>query len=128
MLGRIPKASVPRFLHHMDALTIPWRHNPLYRFGVSPNKVFEYMLAGRPIVQACGASNDLIAEADCGITVAPEDTDAFATAISRLRALSPEERGRLGENGRRYVVERHDSRILAGRLLDGASTDDRHGG
>jgi len=120
LLGRLPKASIPRFLRHMDVLTIPWPHNPLYRFGVSPNKVFEYMLAGRPIVQASGASNDLIGEAACGVTVTPEDPVAFAAAVSGLRALPAEERRRLGENGRRFVADRHDCRVLARRFLEGA--------
>lgn len=114
----IPKLAVPGFLSRMDVLAIPWRRSPLYRYGVSPNKVFDYMLAGRPIVQACAASNDLVAEADCGVTVAPEDPGLFTEAVLRLRALPEAERHRLGENGRRFVVQNHDCRVLARRLLD----------
>jgi glycosyltransferase involved in cell wall biosynthesis len=118
LLGRIPKASVPAFLSKMDALAIPWHRSPLYEFGVSPNKIFDYMLAARPILQACDASNDLVAEANCGVTVAPEDAAAFAEAILRLRELPEAERRRLGENGRRYVREYHDYRLLARRFLE----------
>jgi glycosyltransferase involved in cell wall biosynthesis len=117
MLGRIPKAGIQDFLSRMDALAIPWHRTPLYRFGVSPNKVFEYMLAGKPILQAGEASNDLLAEARCGFTVAPEDPDTFADAVLRLQALPAEERRRLGTNGRRFVVEKHDCRVLARRFL-----------
>jgi glycosyltransferase involved in cell wall biosynthesis len=118
LLGRIPKPSVPKFLSLMDALAIPWHRNPLYRFGVSPNKVFDYMLAGKPILQASEASNDLVAEARCGFTVEAENPAAFADAVLRLRALSPEERRRFGENGRRFVFEHHDCRVLARRFLE----------
>lgn len=124
--GRIPKAAVPAFLARMDALMIPWRRSPLYRFGVSPNKLFDYMLAGRPILQACAASNDLVAEAGCGFTVEPEDPDAFAQAICRLRAMPAAERCQLGDNGRRFVMQHHDCRVLAGRFLDAvAAVSDR---
>lgn len=118
MLGRIPKAAVPEFLSRMDVLAIPWHRNPLYRYGVSPNKVFDYMLAGLPILQSSEASNDLVAEGECGITVPAEDAAAFAAAASRLRAMPPQERRRLGENGRRFVLENHDFRVLASRFLE----------
>src|SRR5258708_37880210 len=62
-LGRMPKASVQEFLSRMDALAILWHRSPLYRFGVSPNKVFDYMLSGKPILQAVGGPHDLPAEA-----------------------------------------------------------------
>lgn len=117
MLGRLPKACVQEFLSRMDALAIPWHRTPLYRFGVSPNKIFEYMLSRKPILQAGDASNDLLAEGHCGFTVAPEDPAAFADAVLRLRALPAEERRRLGENGRRFVLEKHDCRILARRFM-----------
>jgi glycosyltransferase involved in cell wall biosynthesis len=117
MLGRIPKACVQQFLSRMDALAIPWRRSPLYRYGVSPNKILDYMLSGKPILQAGDASNDLLSEARCGFTVPPEDPEAFADAVLRLRALPAEERRRLGANGRRFVLEKHDCRVLARRFL-----------
>ena len=118
LLGHIAKPSVQRFLAEMDVLAISWRRSPLYRFGVSPNKLFDYMLAGKPILQASDASNDLVREADCGLTVPPEDPVAFAHALLRLRQLPLAARQRLGENGRRFVLENHDYRILAARFLE----------
>jgi glycosyltransferase involved in cell wall biosynthesis len=117
LLGRIPKTDVPGFLAAMDALAVPWHANPLYQYGVSPNKIFDYMLAARPILQASDASNDLVTEAGCGFTVPPGDPQAFADAIGRLRALPAVERAKLGANGRRFVCEHHDFRDLAKRFL-----------
>jgi glycosyltransferase involved in cell wall biosynthesis len=121
LLGHIPKPSMQNFLSQMDALAIPFHRSPLYRFGVSPNKVFDYMFAGKPIVQASEASNDLVAEADCGFTVPPENPDAIADALLRLIQLSPAERRRLGKNGRRFVLRNHDYRVLAQRFIDALS-------
>ncbi|WP_109120799.1 glycosyltransferase family 4 protein [Azospirillum sp. TSO22-1] len=115
-MGVIPKVLVQTFLAEMDALTMSWKRSPLYAYGVSPNKVFDYMLAGRPIVQACEAGNDLVGEGRCGFTVPPEDTQAFADALLRLSGMAPEERARLGGNGRRFVLEHHDYRVLAARF------------
>lgn len=123
LLGRIPKSNVHTFLSSMDALAIAWHRSPLYRFGVSPNKIFDYMLAGKPIVQASEASNDLVAEAGCGFTVPPANPGALADAVLRMRRLPPTERQRLGENGRRFVLENHDYRILARRFLEAISLE-----
>jgi glycosyltransferase involved in cell wall biosynthesis len=119
MPGRIAKSAIPGLLAEMDVLAVPWRRSPLYRYGVSPNKLFDYMLAGRPIIQASDASNDLVAEAGCGVTVPPEEPALFAAAILRLRA-DPELRRRMGENGHNFVIENHDCRVLASRFLDRA--------
>lgn len=117
MLGRIPKAEVHAFLAGMDALAVPWHSNPLYRYGVSPNKIFDYMFAARPILQASDASNDLVAEARCGFTVAPGNPDVLASAIGRVRDLSISERARLGTNGREFVCRNHDFKNLAAEFL-----------
>jgi glycosyltransferase involved in cell wall biosynthesis len=123
LLGPIPKASVQGFLSAMDALVIPWRRSPLYKFGISPNKVFDYMLAGKPIVQGSDAANDPVTEAECGFTVSPENPIALATAIMRLYGLPRGETQRLGENGRRFVYRYHDYRLLARRFLQAVATD-----
>lgn len=117
LMGAIPKRSVPAFLAEMDTLTMTWWRSPLYRHGVSPNKIFDYMLAARPIVQACDAANDLVADAGCGITVPAEDAPAYADAIFRMSRMPLVERVRLGRRGRRYVLERHDYKALAARFL-----------
>ena len=121
LVGHIPKPSVQNFLSQMDALAIPFHRSPLYRFGVSPNKLFDYMFAGKPVVQASEASNDLVADAGCGFTVQPENPAALADALLRLIQLSPAERRCLGENGRRFVLCNHDYHILARRFIDALS-------
>jgi glycosyltransferase involved in cell wall biosynthesis len=69
-------------------------------------KMFEYMACGIPVV----ASNfplwtRLVGDADCGITVDPLDPTAPAAAVRRLLD-DPEEAARLGENGRRAILDR----------------------
>lgn len=126
MVGQIPKGAVPDFLARADVLAIPFYRSPLYRFGTSPNKLFDYMLAAKPIVQAADASNDVVSEAGCGVTVAPEDPAALAGAILQMRAMGETERQRLGKNGHRFVLQNHDHRVLATRFLEAIS--DRSGG
>ena len=112
----VPKVEVAARLREADALIYSFRDLPLLRFGVSPVKIFDYLLAGRPVIYAVNGRNDPVAEASAGLTVRPEDPHAMADAILRLVVMTPAERERMGENGRAYVIANHDTRRLAERL------------
>jgi glycosyltransferase involved in cell wall biosynthesis len=116
--GAVAKTDVPATLRAFDACYVGYHRSPLYRFGISPNKVFDYMAASRPIIMAAEAANDVVGDAGCGLTVAPDDPAALAAAILALRAMSPEELARLGANGRAYVEREHTYPILARRYLE----------
>ena len=117
-VGPIPKGDVPAALQLFDACYVGYRRSPLYRFGVSPNKLYDYMAAGRPVLFAADAANQPVQEADCGLTVAPEDPAALAGAISSLATASEAERTRLGANARAYVERHHDYHRLADELAE----------
>jgi glycosyltransferase involved in cell wall biosynthesis len=116
-LGRIPKQAVRSALEACDALYLGWKRRSIYRFGVSPNKLFDYMAAARPIVHATSAPSDPVAECGCGVSVEAEDPAALAAAVEGLAALSVAERAELGARGRHQAEELHDYPILAERLL-----------
>jgi glycosyltransferase involved in cell wall biosynthesis len=115
-LPPVPKMSIPRLLESADALCILWRISPIYRFGISPNKLWDYMMASKPIIHATSSDRDAVSESRSGITIPAENPSAFAAAVRRLAGLTEAERRRMGENGRRYVIENHDYRILARRF------------
>jgi glycosyltransferase involved in cell wall biosynthesis len=117
-VGPIPKGDVAAALQLFDACYVGYRRSPLYRFGVSPNKLYDYMAAGRPVLFAADAANQPVEEADCGLTVAPEDPAALAGAITSLTAASEAERARLGANARAYVERHHEYGQLAGELAE----------
>ena len=117
-LPPVPKNSIPELLSKMDILYISLRKSPLFRFGISPNKLFDYMMAGKPIINAISAGNDLVAESGCGISIPPEDPVAIAEAIKKLIDMSPLEREEMGRRGREYVIKNHDYKVLAKRFLE----------
>lgn len=112
----VPKSQVPDILADADALLLLWRNSSLYDNGISPNKLFDYFAAAKPIVHAIRSPFDPVADADAGITIPPEDPQALADAILHLAALPLAERQAMGERGRKYVEENHDMRGLARRL------------
>ncbi|MBR0077861.1 MAG: glycosyltransferase family 4 protein [Bacteroidales bacterium] len=117
-LPAIPKAAAPEFLKEMDALYIGWKKNPLYRFGISPNKIYDYMMAGKPVIHSVEAGNDPVAEAHCGLSAEAENPQSIADALTQMMQLSPAERQELGMNGKRFVLANHTYSVLAQRFID----------
>jgi len=117
-LPAINKLQIPDFLSACDALYIGWNKLPIYRFGICPNKLFDYMLAQKPIIHSVTAGNDLVDEARCGLSVAAEDINEISSVIQNMKNLKAENRERMAKNGHDYVLRNHDYRILATRFLD----------
>ncbi len=114
----IPKAMIPAFLAAIDIAYIGWQRVPIYRFGIAPNKLMDYMMAGVPVLHSVEAGNDPVAEAGCGFTVAPESPEAVVQGLRRLAALSADERRAMGARGRDFVRAHHSYAVLARRFID----------
>lgn len=117
VFDQIPKKEVLSLLAEASAGYISLRPEPLFRFGVSPNKLFDYMLAALPVLFAVKAGNDPVAEAACGISVDPGDAQAISAGITQLATLTESDRRTLGERGRTYVLQHHAYRQLAENYL-----------
>jgi glycosyltransferase involved in cell wall biosynthesis len=114
----VPKREVARTMANADAFIYGLRDLPLYRFGISLNKLTDYLAAGRPIIFFGKSTYDPVRDAQAGFSVPPGDPEVLADAIERLVALTPVERMEMGERGRRYLLEHHNIPALAARLLD----------
>ncbi|KPF42647.1 glycosyl transferase [beta proteobacterium AAP121] len=121
MLPPIPKAQVRSFLAQVDIAYIGWQRVSLYRFGIAPNKLMDYMMAARPVLHSVEAGNDPVAEAGCGLTVPPQDPGAVAAGLRQLAALPATERAALGERGRAFVQAHHTYPVLARRFIEAVS-------
>jgi len=104
-------------LGEFDIAYIGWQRVPLYRFGIAPNKLMDYMMAGRAVLHSVEAGNDPVAEAGCGLTVVPESAPAVIEGLRRLAALTPTQRAAMGERGRAFVQANHTYPVLAARFL-----------
>ncbi|MBI3345959.1 MAG: glycosyltransferase family 4 protein [Burkholderiales bacterium] len=114
----IPKAQIPTLLSGLDIAYIGWQRTPIYRFGIAPNKLIDYLMAGRAILHSVEAGNDPVAEAGAGLTVAPEDAPAVADGLLKLAALPPEARAAMGQRGRAFAMAHHAYPVLAARFIE----------
>jgi glycosyltransferase involved in cell wall biosynthesis len=114
----VPKAQVFRSLQIADALIAILRNLPLYQYGISLNKLYDYMAAARPIIFGINCSYNPVAESRAGLSVSAEDVPDIANAIKELMASSPEERWRMGMRGYEYVKKNHNFSHLTDKLED----------
>ncbi|MDD7804228.1 MAG: glycosyltransferase family 4 protein [Endozoicomonas sp. (ex Botrylloides leachii)] len=115
----VAKQQIPALASEADGFVITVKNLPkLYRYGISMNKIFDYLAAARPTVIASSASNNPIEEAKAGITVQPDDPEALAEAIAKLVIMTPAERANLGHSGRVYVEKNHSYAALAERFAN----------
>jgi glycosyltransferase involved in cell wall biosynthesis len=113
----VPKREMPVVLAAADACIAILKPIALYE-TVYPNKVFDYMAAGRPVALAIGGViRDVVEAAGAGIPVPPGDAVALAGAIRSL-AAERQKSCQMGLNGRRYIEAHFDRAALAEKLAD----------
>ena len=117
-LPPVKKTQVPNLLAQSDALYIGAASCSLYRYGISMNKVYDYMMAGKPILYGIEASNNEVEEAQCGLTIPAGNAKKLAEAIMEVAAMSANQRERMGQNGRKWVIKNCDYSQLSKRFLD----------
>jgi len=112
----IPKKQIQSMLEHFDVCYIGWQKNPLYRFGIAPNKLPEYLYAGKPIIHAFSGKGDVVQQANAGITIEAEEPEAIADAVLQLYKLSDFEKSVLSSNGHQYVLQHLEYKMIAEKL------------
>jgi glycosyltransferase involved in cell wall biosynthesis len=113
----VPKSEIGKVMSEADAFIYALHDLPLYRYGVSLNKLTDYLAGGRPIIFSGRSTYDPVAAIGAGYSVPPDDPAAIADAIEKLFSLPPSQRIAMGRKGREYVTEHHDIPKLAVRLL-----------
>lgn len=113
----IPKVQIQAMLNEFDACFIGLTKDPLFRFGVSPNKLFDYLYSGKPILYAIDSgAYKPVEDAGAGLQIEPENPQALADAVLKLYQLPEAERKQMGENGRKTALEQYEYGMLAKKL------------
>ncbi len=114
-LPPVPKAEIPRVLAAADACLAILRPIEAYR-TTYPNKVFDYMAAGKPVVLAIdGVIREVVERESAGVAAPPGDGAALARAIREL-AADREAAAAMGRRGRAAVETSFNRRRLAQEL------------
>ena len=113
----IPKDEVQSMLQEFDVCYIGWHKKSVYEYGISANKIFDYMYSQKPILHAFSGGGDLVEMAECGISVEAQNPNAIADAIIEFYNMTKEQRDQLGQNGKEYVLEHHTYEKIAKEFI-----------
>jgi len=109
-----PRHTIPDYLSAGNLALVPLTRKRL--IGALPSKMFDAMACCRPVLLCAeGEAADVLRQAEAGIVVPPQDPDAIAEAILKLKA-DPGLAERMGRNGRAAVCRGYSRQALAAQL------------
>jgi len=114
----IPKIQVQGMLKYIDICYIGWKKESIYKYGISANKLFDYMYAGKPILHSFSGEGDIVKLAKCGISVEAENVDSIKKGILELYNMQKKDREILGQNGKKYVLKYHTYENIARKYME----------
>ncbi len=113
----IPREQVPAELEKASILVANVPNHDLYKYGISLNKLYEYLASGKPIALGTSAADDPLTAAGVGPVVPPDDARKLADRIMTIASMTQKERQSLGEKGREFVQQNNTFEVLAKRIL-----------
>lgn len=114
--GRVEKKYIPNILSKMDLNIFSLIHKPeLFKYGLSPNKMFDYFASGHPVVSNVECGYDLLEEYKCGITVKGNSARALADGILKFYKMPKEEYLSYCNNALK-AAEDFDFKVLTDKL------------
>lgn len=117
-IDRVEKEQVAHILDKSDICLFHLNKTPVFKYGISSNKLFDYMISGKPMVFAVETSSDFSRYSGNGISIEPENPEKMKEAILNLKSADKSELKSMGEKGKEYVLENHDLNKLALKLKD----------
>jgi glycosyltransferase involved in cell wall biosynthesis len=116
-IDSLPKKEMTDALAAANACIAILKPLELYK-TTYPNKVFDYMAAGRPVILAIdGVIRQVIDNAQAGLFVQPGSAKQMAEAISHLYG-NPSEAAQMGRNGCAYLVKYFSRKEMCEKLVD----------
>lgn len=112
----VAKSQIPDILAASDILYFNLKDSPVFRYGISSNKLFDYMAASRVIVFSTNAANNPIKEANGGFTIAPDEIDELVSTIKHITSMTHEQRIAIGKRNREYCEKFYSIKVLVDKL------------
>lgn len=89
--GKVKKEMVAGILSRSDVNVLMGHPYPLYQYGISMNKLFDYMASGKPVVSNIKCGYDILERNQCGMTVDGKKENAIFEALMQFHDMSREE-------------------------------------
>ena len=121
VFGRINKELIPALLCSCDiclAHCSTQGKPESFKYGVSKNKVNEYLYSGHCVIYGRDDEDDPVAKYGAGYVIQPFHPEQFTKRIIEVYKMDDTQRGLFGINGRRYVENYHKVESLVDKLVE----------
>jgi glycosyltransferase involved in cell wall biosynthesis len=102
---KVKKTQVQMFLRYCDVLYFSVHDSKVWRYGLSLNKLIDYMLSAKPIIASYSGYPSMVNEAQCGIFVPAKDVSSLITAINDYSTMSKAQLSEIGQRGREWLIK-----------------------
>lgn len=115
----VPKGDIPDLLFAADAAVITLKDARAFYNAVSPNKLYDYLAAAKPVLCSVpGEVAGMVEKYGCGLVSPPEDGKALAERVHQMADISVGERGEMGSRGQQLVFDHFSRPVLVKRLVE----------
>jgi glycosyltransferase involved in cell wall biosynthesis len=116
-IDSIPSSEVSLFLSNFDLLVCPIANKSIYRFGVSPNKIIDYMRSGRPILFSFNGYPSFIDGYKYSFTIKTDDSQAMLYKIEEIMDMDHESLCKMGKEALKTVEYYHSFDLLSDEYI-----------
>lgn len=112
-LDPVDKNSIKDLTEYFDCCYMGSQKSPLYRFGISFNKMYDYMMAGKPVICAVDAPDCPVEMYGCGFMVESGEISEIQKVVEKLYSMTEDERQKMGLKGKKAVLKYFNYTALA---------------
>lgn len=117
-LPSVSKKQIPSVLEKMDVMYVGSEKSELLKYGASLNKLYDYMMAAKPIIYGVNSRNKEVEEAGCGWIVESENIDMLKKQIIATSSMGSKELAEMGNRGKNWVLQNCDYKVLASKFIE----------
>jgi glycosyltransferase involved in cell wall biosynthesis len=116
-LPKVKREEVSSFLSLCDLLYFSSLKSEVWEYGWSPNKLIDYMMAGKPILASYSGFKSMINEAESGFFIEAENPKEINEALNRIIDIPKQELEEMGSKGRSWLIKNRKWQVLAEQYL-----------
>jgi glycosyltransferase involved in cell wall biosynthesis len=113
---RVSKEQVSKVVNKAKVCLAAVGNLPLYKYGLSMNKLNDYLYSGNPTIFVCDVDN-VVSISGGGISLPYGNREIYANSIENLFKMSENEREIISNRGIKTIKEEYDTAILVQKLL-----------
>jgi glycosyltransferase involved in cell wall biosynthesis len=117
-IPKVKREEVASFLALCNVLYFSSLNSKIWEYGWSPNKLIDYMMAGKPVLASYSGYKSMINEAGSGFFIPSEDADAIKLKIEQLINMNFEDLNNMGIAGKKWIIKNRDWDIVSQNYSD----------